>query len=67
MSLTAEEISKNWNNLLEIIETEFSGDRKEKLLNLYNKYEDRISIAPASSVDHYHNACLLYTSPSPRD
>ena len=58
MSLTAEEISINWSKLLEIIETEFSGDRREKLLNLYNKYEDRMSIAPASSVDHYHNAFI---------
>jgi len=58
MSLKAEEISNNWNSLLTVIETEFSGDRKEKLLSLYNKYEDRISIAPASSVDHYHNAFI---------
>ena len=56
MSLTAEEISNNWNKLLELIETEFTGERKEKLLALYTKYENRISTAPASSVDHYHNA-----------
>ena len=38
MSLKAEEISNNWNELIKIIETEFSGERKDKLLNLYNKY-----------------------------
>ena len=58
MSLKAEEISNNWNSLLEVIETEFTGDRKEKLLKLYNEYEERISTAPASSVDHYHNAFI---------
>jgi hypothetical protein len=58
MSLKAEEISNNWNSLLKVIETEFTGDRKEKLLKLYNEYEERISTAPASSVDHYHNAFI---------
>ena len=58
MSLTAEEISNNWSELLKVIETEFSGDRREKLLNLYKEYEERISTAPASSVDHYHNAFI---------
>ena len=38
MSLTAEEISNNWSELLKVIETEFSGDRREKLLNLYKEY-----------------------------
>ena len=56
MSLKAEEISNNWNKLIEIIETEFTGERRENLLKLYNEYQDRISMAPASSVDHYHNA-----------
>ena len=36
MSLTAEEIKNNWNKLLNVIDTEFSGDRREKLLSLYN-------------------------------
>ena len=58
MSLKAEEISNNWNELLKIIETDFSDDRREKLLKLYKEYEERISTAPASSVDHYHNAFI---------
>jgi len=58
MSLTAEKIQSNWQEFLEIIETHFEGDRKEKLLAMYNELEDRASTAPASSVDHYHNAFI---------
>ena len=31
-------------------------ERKDKLLAMYNDLGDRMSIQPASSVDHYHNA-----------
>jgi len=56
MSLKAEEIQNNFNELLEIINTEFSGERKDNLITLYNEHAERISLAPASSVDHYHNS-----------
>ncbi len=58
MSLTAEQIQSNWEEFLGIIETHFEGDRKDKLLAMYNELEDRASTAPASSVDHYHNAFI---------
>jgi len=58
MSLTAEQIQSNWEEFLGIIETHFEGDRKDKLLAMYNELETRASTAPASSVDHYHNAFI---------
>ena len=58
MSLTAEQIQSNWEEFLGIIETHFEGERKDKLLAMYNELEDRASTAPASSVDHYHNAFI---------
>ena len=45
----------NWESLIKIIENSFTGDRKEKLLELYNSLEDRMSIAPASGIVHCHN------------
>ena len=58
MSLTVKQIEKNWEDLISFITTNFSGERKEKLLSLYETYEDRISTCPASSIDHYHNAFI---------
>ena len=58
MSLTAEQIQSNWEEFLGIVETHFEGERKDKLLTMYNELEDRASTAPASSVDHYHNAFI---------
>ena len=56
MKLTAEQIVQNWNDLIKVIEDNFTGERKDKLLAMYNDLGDRMSIQPASSVDHYHNA-----------
>lgn len=55
MELTAEQILENWNNIINIINKEFSGDRKQKLLKLYEDYKDRIMYAPASSREYFHN------------
>ena len=54
--LTPEQIVNNWNELIQLIEGEFDGERKEKLLEMYKYFEDRMSIAPASGKEHYHNA-----------
>jgi len=54
--LTAKEIEKNWNRLIAIIEDTFSGERKDKLLKMYNYFKDRMLLAPASGRDYYHNA-----------
>jgi|TARA_R110000744_G_scaffold115166_7_gene215439 hypothetical protein len=55
MKLNEEQIVENWNKLILIIESEFSGDRKANLLKMYNHFEERMSIAPASGLVHYHN------------
>ena len=56
MKLSAEQIVENWERLLKVIETEFTGERKDKLLSMYQDLEERMSVQPASSFDHYHNA-----------
>lgn len=56
MMLTAEQLQENFNKLLGYVETYIKGERKDKLLTLYKKYEDRLMFAPASAKEHYHNA-----------
>lgn len=53
--MTAENILKNWNKLLSIIEENISSPRKEKLIDFYKKYEERLSLMPASHKSQYHN------------
>ena len=53
--MTAEEIKNNWDRLMELIDTEFSGERKKQLTDLYTHFEERISVMPASSFEHFHN------------
>ena len=43
---------------MKLIEDTFDGERKEKLLEMYKYFEDRMSIAPASGKAHYHNAMV---------
>ena len=54
--LSAEQIQKNWKIHLKIVDTYFSGIRKEKIQQLYNDFEEIIVLSPASSKDSYHNA-----------
>ena len=55
MNLAAEEIKANWDEFLGYIETYISSPRKEKLLEFYTKYEDRLVLMPASHKTQYHN------------
>ena len=55
MKLTDKQITDNWAELQEIISTEFSGTRKDNLLAMYSFFEERMVIAPASGLEHYHN------------
>lgn len=55
MNLTEEQILSNWNNLLQSINDNFSGDRQTKLLEMYNKFSDKMMLAPASGIEHFHN------------
>jgi len=54
--LTSEEIVENWGDLIDLIKNTFDGKRKEGLLKMYDYFEERMSIAPASGREHYHNA-----------
>jgi len=56
MKLTAEQIQANWVEFNTNIETYITGDRKQKLLDFYKKYEDRIILMPAAHKKEYHSA-----------
>ena len=56
MELKAEEIQSNWNKMLGYINTYISDPRKEKVIEFYNKFSDRIVMMPASHKKEYHNA-----------
>ena len=56
MNLTAEQIQSNYDVFIGNIESYITGDRKEKLLTFYKKYEDRIILMPAAHKKEYHNA-----------
>tara|TARA_R110002167_G_scaffold176748_1_gene376356 strand:+ start:43 stop:813 length:771 start_codon:yes stop_codon:yes gene_type:complete len=56
MNLSAEKIQANWVEFISNIETYITGDRKQLLLDFYSKYEDRISLMPASHKKEYHSA-----------
>ena len=56
MNLTAEQIQSNWNELLSYIEEHISEPRKDKLLEFYNQYSDRLMLMPAAHKKEYHNA-----------
>ena len=54
MSLTAEKIQENWIEFRNRVND--VGDRAHYLNEMYNEFEDRAIMAPASSIDHFHNA-----------
>ena len=56
--LTEQQIQDNWNRLRDIIGKTFSGERLDKLNTMYDYFEDRMVVAPASAKEHYHNACV---------
>ncbi len=56
MKLKAEQIQENWEKFLNVISTEISGERGERLVEFYTKHEERFSIMPAAHKKEYHNA-----------
>jgi 23S rRNA maturation-related 3'-5' exoribonuclease YhaM len=56
MNLTAEQIQSNWDELLSYIEEYISEPRKDKLLEFYEQYADRLMLMPAAHKKEYHNA-----------
>ena len=55
-----DQLDNHVEQFLDIIKTEFSGDRQKKLLELYTSdiYSERLRTAPASSVGYFHNAFI---------
>jgi len=47
MKLTAEQIQENWGELMSYIEKYISSPRKEKLLEFYDQYSERLMLMPA--------------------
>jgi len=56
MSIPAEHISANWEIFQGYIFKYITGDRKDQLLEFYNKHQDELVLMPASHKKAYHNA-----------
>jgi len=56
MKLTAEQIQENWEKFISNIETHITGERQQKLIDFYMKYQERIMLMPAAHKKEYHNA-----------
>jgi len=54
--MEAEQIQKNWEKHLAIIEKFISEDRKEQVLLMVEALEEKMVLAPASGKSHFHNA-----------
>ena len=54
--LTSDQLKRNYEVLLAVIEENISSNRKDKLLKLYDNLSDKMIFAPASSYEHYHLA-----------
>ena len=55
-NLTAEQIEGEWKELIDTINKHISGDRKDKLIEFYTKYQERLMMMPAAHKKQYHNA-----------
>ena len=56
--LSTEQIQENWQELRQLINDTFTGERLENLNKMYDYFEDRMCLAPASGKEHYHNAMV---------
>ena len=56
MTLSAEQIQKNWDKHLKIVDTFITGERKEQLKALYTSLMEEMIMAPASGKPSFHNA-----------
>jgi len=55
MNLTEEQIVQNWNALKKVINDNFEGERTKNLNKMYDTLSERMMLAPASGIVHYHN------------
>jgi hypothetical protein len=53
--LEAEKIKQNWETYRDRVNDLFP-TRKDQLNKMYDDFEDRIAMMPASSMAHFHNA-----------
>ena len=56
MNLTEEQLLQNWKDLMQVINKKFVGERRQKLLAMYESFQERMMFAPASGNINYHNA-----------
>jgi hypothetical protein len=56
MEFSPEDLQKMWASLILYVNVYVSNPRKDKLIALYEKYQGRIMLSPASGKEHYHNA-----------
>ena len=56
MQLTANQIQDNWDIFIGNINAHISSPRKEKLIEFYEKYAERVMLMPAAHKKEYHNA-----------
>lgn len=56
MNLTPEQLQDKWNEVIELINDTFEGERRDNILKMYEFFKDRMMFAPASGVVYYHNA-----------
>ena len=58
--LTPEQIQENWEKLIKLIDDTFvdtdDTERHTKLREMYDYFEDRMCMAPASGKEHFHYA-----------
>tara|TARA_R100001591_G_C4329938_1_gene177811 strand:- start:82 stop:846 length:765 start_codon:yes stop_codon:yes gene_type:complete len=55
MHLDENKIAENWSILIDKINLNFKGERKDKLIEMYTFFQDRMMLMPASSFEHFHN------------
>ena len=56
MVLEAKDIQNNWVQFIANIDAHIIGDRKQKLIEFYEKYQERVMLMPAAHKKEYHNA-----------
>jgi hypothetical protein len=56
MNLKPEQIQENWGELMNYIEMYISEPRREKILEFYEQYSERLMLMPAAHKKEYHNA-----------
>ena len=56
--LNETQLKENWDKLINLVSETFSGERKEKLLKMYDYFESRMMFTPGSGTAHFHN-CFI--------